>query len=56
MDFSIMHAPVYGVLANPSLQYEVLKRYPFIIAMSRDNPLVEKAVPMPGYPYPVLVV
>lgn len=56
MDFSIMHAPVYGVLANPSLQYEVLKRYPFIIAMSRDNPLVEKAVPMPGYPYPVLDV
>ena len=56
MDFSIMHAPVYGVLANPSLQYEVLKRYPFIIAMSRNNPLVEKAVPMPGYPYPVLDV
>ena len=56
MEFSIMHAPVYGVLANPSLQYEVLKRYPFIIAMSRNNPLVEKAVPMPGYPYPVLDV
>ena len=56
MDFSIMHAPVYDVLANPSLQYEVLKRYPFIIAMSRDNPLAEKAVPTPGYPYPVLDV
>lgn len=56
MDFSIMHAPVYGVLANPSLQYEVLKRYPFIIAMSRNNPLAEKAVPTPGYPYPVLDV
>ena len=56
MDFSIMHAPVYGVLANPSLQYEVLKRYPFIIAMSRDNTLAEKAVPTPGYPYPVLDV
>ncbi len=56
MDFSIMHAPVYGVLANPSLQYEVLKRYPFIIAMSRNNPLAKKAVPTPGYPYPVLDV
>ena len=56
LDFSIMHAPVYGVLANPSLQYEMLKRYPFIIAMSRNNPLIEKAVPTPGYPYPVLDV
>lgn len=56
MDFSIMHAPVYDVLANPSLQYEVLKRYSFIIAMSRNNPLTEKAVPTPGYPYPVLDV
>ncbi|HCS67528.1 MAG TPA: LysR family transcriptional regulator [Oribacterium sp.] len=56
LDFSIMHAPVYGSYVNPSIHYEVLKRYPFVIAMSRKNPLVEKSVSLSGYPYPVLDV
>ncbi len=56
LDFAIMHAPVEESEANPSLNYEILADHPFVIAMSKDNPLVQKAQPMEGYDYPVLDV
>ncbi len=56
LDFSIMHAPVDGNETNPSLNYEILARHPFVLALSRSNPLVRLAVPTEGYPYPVLDV
>ncbi len=56
LDFSIMHAPVDGNESNPSLNYEILARHPFVLALSRVNPLIKLAVPTEGYPYPVLDV
>ncbi len=56
LDFSIMHAPAEDNEANPSLNYEILTDHPFVIAMSKDNPLVKQAVPAEGYDYPVLDV
>jgi len=56
LDFSIMHAPVDGSESNPSLNYEILARHPFVLALSRSNPLVRLAVPTEGYTYPVLDV
>ncbi len=54
LDFSIMHAPVEGVERNASLNYEILAKHPFVIAIAKNNPLVKEAVPMDGYPHPVL--
>ena len=56
LDFSVMHAPVEGTEANPSLNYEILARHPFVLAISSKNPLVKQAVHMEGYTYPVLDV
>ncbi|SFG79963.1 LysR family transcriptional regulator [Oribacterium sp. WCC10] len=56
LDFSVMHAPVDGSEGNPSLNYEILARHPFLVAISRNNPLVQQAVVTEGYPYPVLDV
>lgn len=56
LDFSIMHAPVDGTEPNPSLNYEILARHPFVIAISRNDPLVKLAKPRDGYLYPVLDV
>ena len=39
---------------HPLVQYEVLSKDSFIIALSSDQPLREKEVSLPGYPHPVL--
>lgn len=52
LDFVIMHAPKES--SQPQIYYDNLTRDPFVIAMHPLHPLVEKAVPRPGYPYPVL--
>lgn len=56
LDFSIMHAPVEGQETNPGLHYEILAQHPFLIALSRKNPLVQQAMLRDGYAYPVLDV
>ncbi len=56
LDFSIMHAPVEGTEANPGLHYEILAQHPFLIALSRKNPLIQQALIREGYTYPVLDV
>lgn len=52
LDFVIMHAPKEGF--QPQILYDNLTKDPFVIAIHPHHPLVEKAVPKPGYPYPVL--
>lgn len=52
LDFILTHAPMRN--QNPLVQYEVLSKDSFIIALSSDHPLREKAVSLPGYPHPVL--
>lgn len=54
LDFSIMHAPASEAEANPSLHYEILADHPFVLALSRQNPLIHRAVPKEGYEHPVL--
>ena len=52
LDFAIMHAPKSNI--QPQLHYDIMKKDPFVIAISPDHPLVKKAKKEPGYPYPVL--
>lgn len=52
IDFVIMHAPKGDT--QTQIVYDILNRDPFVIAIAPDHPLVKKAVPTPGYPYPVL--
>lgn len=54
LDFSIMHAPVEATDQNPMLKYEILKTHPFVVCLSENSPLVHRAIPVDGYPYPVL--
>lgn len=53
LDFAIMHTPP-ATEGLAQLVYESLGRDPFVVALSPDHPLLSKAVPRPGYPYPVL--
>lgn len=52
LDFLVMHAPAQT--QETRIQYEILQRDPFVVVLSPDHPLVEKAVPREGSPYPVL--
>lgn len=52
LDFAILHAPKKN--PHPMLEYEFLANDPFVIAMAKDHPLIEKAQEKEGYPYPVL--
>ena len=52
LDFLVMHAPAQ--IQETRIQYEILQRDPFVLVLSPDHPLVEKAVPHEGSPYPVL--
>lgn len=54
LDFCIMHAPKKN--AHPQIQYDIMDKDPFVIALSPDHPLISQAVPKEGYPYPVLDV
>lgn len=52
LDFVVAHAP--AELQYNRISYETLQRDPFVLVASPDHPLSLKAVPMQGYPYPVL--
>ncbi|MCI6885762.1 MAG: LysR family transcriptional regulator [Lachnospiraceae bacterium] len=52
LDFCIMHAPKKN--AHPQIQYDIMNKDPFVIALSPDHELIRRAVPKEGYPYPVL--
>ncbi len=52
VDFVIMHAP--KVIPETQIQYDIMNRDPFVIAIAPEHRLVKKAVERPGYPYPVL--
>lgn len=52
IDFAVMHAP--KEITQPQIFYDILTRDPFVIALSPDHPLIQKAEKKPGYPYPVL--
>lgn len=52
LDFAILHAPKKN--PHPMLMYELLAKDPFIIAISKEHPLIQKAQVKDGYPYPVL--
>lgn len=54
LDFAIMHAPKENI--QPQVQYDILTRDPFVIALSPTHPLLLKAEEKPGYHYPVLDV
>lgn len=54
LDFAIMHAPKSNI--QPLIHYDIMKKDPFVIAISPNHPLVKKAKKEPGYPYPVLDV
>lgn len=52
LDFAILHAPKRN--PHPMLNYEILAKDPFVIALSQGHPLIKKARIEEGYPYPVL--
>lgn len=52
LDFCIMHAPQSN--RSQLLEYDTMTHDPFVIALSKDHPLIKKAVKKDGYPYPVL--
>jgi DNA-binding transcriptional LysR family regulator len=52
IDFAIMHAPLE--MRESQIQYDILSRDPFVIAIAPDHPLIQKANLVKGYPYPVL--
>ncbi len=52
LDFTIMHAPKDQ--HHPQLNYELLTRDPFVIALSPDHPLLKYAIKKAGYEFPVL--
>ena len=54
MDFALLHAP--KLAPNPLLDYEFLSENPFVIALAKGHPLIQKAKEKPGYPFPVLDV
>ncbi len=53
LDFAVMHAPPEKSSLS-ALRYELLSRDPFILVLSPEHPLLQKAVFQEGYPYPVL--
>lgn len=52
LDFAVMHAP--KETAHTKLEYEILKRDPFVLVMPPEHPLIQRAEKKDGYPYPVL--
>lgn len=52
LDFAVMHSPKENF--QPQINYNVIGKDPFLLTMSRNHPLVEKARVIDGYPYPVL--
>lgn len=52
LDFAILHAP--KEISQPQIHYDIMKKDPFVIAIHPQHQLIQKAVPTPGYPYPVL--
>lgn len=52
LDFAIMHAPKENI--QPQIQYDILTRDPFLVALAPDHPLLAMAEKKPGYEYPVL--
>lgn len=52
VDFVIMHAPTE--IQAGRINYEILRRDPFVILTSPDHFLASKAMPEDGYPYPVM--
>lgn len=52
LDFAIMHAPKAN--NQPQINYDIMTKDPFVIAIAPGHPLVEKAKVTEGYPYPVL--
>lgn len=55
LDFAIMHAPKSDDHQS-QIQYDIMAKDPFVIAISPDHPLVKKARPVSGSPYPMLDV
>ena len=55
LDFAIMHTPA-DIRTQPQFNFDIMRRDPFVIALSPTHPLIEKAEPKEGYPYPVLDV
>lgn len=54
LDFVIMHAPKESF--HPQINYDIMKKDPFVIVLHPQHELIQKAVEKPGYPYPVLDV
>ena len=52
LDFVIMHAPARA--QHSKIRYKTIRRDPFILVAAQDHPLVSRAAPTEGYPYPVL--
>ncbi len=52
LDFAILHAP--KEISQPQIHYDIMKKDPFVIAIHPQHELIQKAVQIPGYPYPVL--
>ena len=53
LDFAVLHAPSPKD-RQPLIHYELLKDDPFVIVLTQDHPLLERAEPRPSFPYPVL--
>ena len=52
LDFTIMHALKENL--SPQIDYELLAKDPFIIALAPGHPMLARAIKKPGYVYPVL--
>lgn len=52
ISFAVMHRLVED--SNHHIDYNVFLKDPFIVTVSGNSPLLEKAVERPGYPYPVI--
>ncbi len=53
LDFALMHAPSDPAL-HPQFHYDIMKRDPFVLAITPGHPLIKLAEIRDGYPYPVL--
>lgn len=54
LDIVVDHAP--GYYENPCIDYNRIKRDPFVIAMKKDDPVGQESEMRNGYPFPVLDV
>lgn len=52
LDFVVMHTPAQ--IQPGRLQYEILKRDPFVVVLCPDHPLISRARQREDAPYPVL--